>query len=230
MLKMALQRGVKDPNTINVDTNITPGTIFVSEKLYCQLFDMDSLKYNEVIAYGNHHASYDVTDKLMSMINRNQSITFNNHRIEVEQMKKQIYTKIFYIGIVTVMLCLIFLAQVYQNQLYFFKSEIDRIHLLHELGMNQRWMNKMFQINSPLFALIVFLLVNGISIPILWVLLTRKTSMYAASGLSISRVIKYGLIQTNLLVLWIPQVLFLLMYFYLCHKAKIYLNEEMNKM
>ena len=138
--------------------------------------------------------------------------------------------KIFYIGIVTVMFCLIFLVQMYQNQLYFLRSEMDRIHLLHELGMNQRWMNKMFLINSPLFALIVFLLVNGISIPILWLLLTRRTSMYVESGLSISRVIKYGLIHTNLWILWIPQVLFLLMYFYLCHKAKIYLNEEMNKM
>ena len=191
---------------------------------------MGSLKYNEVIAYGNHHASYDVTDKLMSMINRSQSITFDNHRIEVEQMEKQIYMKIFYIGIVTVMFCLIFLVQMYQNQLYFFRSEMDRIRLLHELGMNQRWMNKMFLINSPLFALIVFLLVNGISIPILWLLLTCKTSMYVESGLSISRVIKYGLIHTNLWILWIPQVLFLLMYFYLCHKAKIYLNEEMKKM
>ena len=138
--------------------------------------------------------------------------------------------KIFYIGIVTVMFCLIFLVQMYQNQLYFFRSEMDRIHLLHELGMNQRWMNKMFLINSPLFALIVFLLVNGISIPILWLLLTRRTSMYVESGLSISRVIKYGLIHTNLWILWIPQVLFLLMYFYLCHKAKICLNEEMKKM
>ena len=42
--------------------------------------------------------------------------------------------------------------------------------------------------------------------------------------------IKYGLIHTNLWILWIPQVLFLLMYFYLCHKAKICLNEEMKKM
>ena len=229
-IQVKCERVIDHLNTINVDTNITPGTIFVSEKLYCQLFDMDSLKYNEVIAYGNHHASYDVTDKLMSMINRNQSITFNNHRIEVEQMKKQIYMKIFYIGIVTVMFCLIFLVQMYQNQLHFLRSEMDRIHLLHELGMNQRRMNKMFLINSPLFALIVFLLVNGISIPILWLLLTRRTSMYVESGLSISRVIKYGLIHTNLWILWIPQVLFLLMYFYLCHKAKICLNEEMKKM
>ena len=136
-IQVKCERVIDHLNTINVDTNITPGTIFVSEKLYCQLFDMDSLKYNEVIAYGNHHASYDVTDKLMSMINRNQSITFNNHRIEVEQMKKQIYMKIFYIGIVTVMFCLIFLVQMYQNQLYFLRSEMDRIHLLHELGMNQ---------------------------------------------------------------------------------------------
>ena len=82
-IQVKCERVIDHLNTINVDTNITPGTIFVSEKLYCQLFDMDSLKYNEVIAYGNHHASYDVTDKLMSMINRNQSITFNNHRTSI---------------------------------------------------------------------------------------------------------------------------------------------------
>ena len=67
-------------NTYNVDTDITNGTIFISQNLYNEIFENTSHLYNNVYAYGNN-ASYESTDKILSMITQDQRITFTNNRI-----------------------------------------------------------------------------------------------------------------------------------------------------
>ncbi len=207
--------------TINVDTNISSGTVFVSEKLYKQLFGLDTIVYNQTIAYGNQNSSYDVTDKLMSMINKNNTITFENKRVEQQEEYSTILLKISYIGGFLLLFSLVVLVQIYRNQLGFYENEIERIQLLKQLGAIENIIQKIYKQNNIRVLIICFLIMNICMIPTIWFLQFHEFSNYVVDGISLTKICKYGLIYTNLWILIIPQVLFIVIYYFLVKKIQL---------
>ncbi len=208
-------------NTINVDTNITSGTLFISEKLYEKLLGLDTIVYNQVIAYGNKNISYDVTDKLMSMVNQNTTITFENRRIELEEEGSSSFFKITYISVFLLLVSLFVLVQLYRNQIHFYENEKERIYLLKQLGATSGTLKKIYQQNNIFKMIICFVILNICIVPIIWIIQFQQVSNYASEGLSFMRILKYGLIYTNIWILVIPQVLFILVYAFLMRKIHL---------
>ncbi len=202
-------------NTINVDTNITSGTIFVSEKLYQKLFNLENIVYNQTIADGNQNASYDVTDKLMSMINKNTTITFENNRIEQQEEYSSTIMRITYIGVFVLLFSLVVLVQVYRNQIGFYESEKERIQLLKQLGAKSNTLQKIYPQKNMKPLMICFLIMNICMIPIIWFIQFSEVSSYVVDGISFMKICKYGLIYTNIWILIIPQIIFILIYYFL---------------
>ena len=206
-------------NSINVDTNITSGTVFVSEKLYNRIFESETTTYNQVIAYGNQEASFDTTDKIMSMINNDQKITFTNRRVERQDELNETITKIFYIGTFLMLFCIIALILIYRNLLNFYDNEKDRINLLRLQGADKRVINELFHEKYSLYTFISMIVLNIVVIGLIWFYKFQSISSYSDGGLSLSEIIKYGLIQTNLYILLIPQFIYFCFYLYFEKKS-----------
>lgn len=208
-------------NENNVDTNLISGTIFVSEKLYQKLLNEDTIAYNQTIAYGNKNLSYDVTDKLMSMINKNNTITFENRRVEQQEEYSTILVKISYIGGFLLLFSLIVLVQIYRNQLSFYVNEIERIQLLKQIGTNKNLIQKIYKQNDIRIMIAGFLIMNICMIPIIWFIQFHEFSNYVVDGISFTKICKYGLIHTNLWILVIPQIIFIVIYYFLMKKVQL---------
>ncbi len=208
-------------NTINVDTNLTSGTIFVSEKLYQRLFHLENIVYNQTIAYGNQNTSYDVTDKLMSMINQNTTITFENNRIVQQEEYSSTIIKIIYIGVFVLLFSLIVLVQIYRTQISFYENEIERIRLLQHLGAKPNTLQKIYLQKNMKPLMICFLFMNICMIPIIWFIQFSEVSNYVVNGISFMKICKYGLIYTNIWILIIPQIIFILFYYFLIKNLQL---------
>lgn len=113
---------------------LVPGSVLISETLFCELFKLPAITYNDVFAVGNNRLSYDVGDKLMSKITGNRQINFTNYRIERETSRNVLLTNIITYSCIAILTCLLGVVLLWFNRTRLFLSERSRISLLKNLG------------------------------------------------------------------------------------------------
>lgn len=141
---------------------LLPGSILVSEKLYKELTDSETILYTSVFAFGNDDLSYDVGDKLMSAITANKSIRFTNNRIEKATAKQLLLTDLISLGTVAVIVGALSIIILYWNRQYLYAVEQNRILLLKNIGCNHSFIKKMYDTRAE-YCLIPFALIINAS-------------------------------------------------------------------
>ena len=199
-------------NANNVDTDITNGTIFISQKLYNEIFDNMNSLYNNVFAYGNN-ASYESTDKILSMITTDQRITFTNRRIERQQEKNTTITNITYVGIFLVLFCTVTLW------IYFRWNEKERIMLLNTLGADQNMRNAIYPKRNILFMIGTLVFTNCILLCVVWFTSYYRMTNFTDSGIQWNILFDYGIRNTDMYLLFIPQIIYVFLFAYVERKC-----------
>ena len=122
--------------------------ILVSEDFYNRILDKENSLYNMVIAYGNDAMSYETTDKIMSAITTNQTIHFENVRLNKETKWKQMMNHCTILGVIAVLVCISATVIIYRSRILFFEKERNRITLLKNLGTDRKLLRKLYHANQ----------------------------------------------------------------------------------
>ncbi|MDY2626930.1 MAG: ABC transporter permease [Lachnospiraceae bacterium] len=162
----------KGSNTKNL---ISFGTVIMSDNLYRKMIsgikengEGDSgkqLPCNRVTAYGNRYLNYDVSDRKMSAVFRDNGVIFYNLRLEQEQSRKNFISNvIFLLGIIlftataTTVICS-------RSRARFLESESERMKVLFLLGEGGRWSKRLYSAEHHKFIAGCVIFWNFLLIP-----------------------------------------------------------------
>lgn len=185
---------------------LTPGSILVSESLYCSLLSMDEIRYNYVFAVGNNNLSYDVGDKLMSYIASGRGVSFTNNRIQTETIRNSFLTSVSALSIVAILTCVLTLLILYRNETYLYAVEEARISLLSSMGCPREIIARIYSSKLELWALPFAILLNVISV---LTIAYRDYSLFVPGGAFLARwemICSYAFNDFPWIILILPQL------------------------
>lgn len=188
---------------------LTPGSILVSEALYCSLLSMDEIRYNYVFAVGNNNLSYDIGDKLMSYIASGRGVSFTNNRIQTETLRNSFLADVSALSIIAILTCVLTLLILYRNKTYLYAVENARISLLTSMGCPRKIIAKMYSSKLEPWVLPFAILLNGISV---LTIAYRNYSLFVPAGGLLARwkmICSYAFNYFPWIILIVPQLGFL---------------------
>lgn len=130
---------------------LAPGTVLVSERLCMDLLELDEPVYNTVMAMGGTDLSYDVSDKLMSLISTSVRIQFQNLRLESDTHRMQLLTRTALLVGIAALLCVLSLVITYRNRMAHLEDERNRVWLLWALGGEDELLSRIYRRTSAVW-------------------------------------------------------------------------------
>ena len=125
------------------------------------------------------------------------------------------------ITIFFILFCIVSLWIYSQNLLHFWLNEKERITILKSLGANKDILNRIYPTRDVGFMFTTLLFTNCILLFFIWFTSYKEMTNFVNAGTQWHILFSYGIQNTNFLVLFIPQIVYLIIFAYIEKKCNL---------